>query len=73
MTEYKTFTSPTIVEFQGTEYWVVGTVLDFFNSGPAVRLQPTKGGACIVVTHQDAEWDDLTITEEPRTMSVEVL
>lgn len=64
----KTLSSPTIVSWNGQQYYVIGVDNTFWEVG-AVRLQPVKGGNKVVVSAEDAEWDELVVVEAPKTLS----
>ena len=66
--EMKTFSTPTIVSWRGTQYYVIG-VDSMFNEGGAIRLQPTNGGNRVVISPSDAEWAELTVVSHPKTLS----
>ena len=64
----KSFSTPTIVSFRGTQYWVIGVDSMFWEQG-AIRLQPIRGGNRVVISPSDAEWEELIVVSDPKTMS----
>ena len=66
----KSFSTPTRVVFQRETYIVVGVDEKFFEGG-AVRLQHEKTHERLVVSEQDAEWQDLLVLENPKRLNVE--